>query len=129
MSKIDEMRRRREAQYAQQQRQRDVAKRQPSGERDAPPAKRPSLQVVPPLVEVAVAGDIPVEPVPPANDVKPTEVKAGRVIAPQGRSSRPADTDGKCSVCGKVKSVQNGVVVSHQKGLGKMCAGSRKPPA
>jgi hypothetical protein len=40
-----------------------------------------------------------------------------------------ADTEGKCSVCRKLKAVQGGVVVSHQKGLGKMCPGSRKPPA
>jgi hypothetical protein len=36
--------------------------------------------------------------------------------------------DGKCSECGKLKAVQSGLVVSHQKGLGKMCPGSRKAP-
>ena len=36
--------------------------------------------------------------------------------------------EGKCAECGKLKAVQNGLVVSHQKGLGKMCAGSRKEP-
>lgn len=41
-----------------------------------------------------------------------------------------ADVDqGKCAVCRKLKAVQNGLVVSHQKGLGKMCPGSRKAPA
>lgn len=41
-----------------------------------------------------------------------------------------ADADsGRCSVCGKKKAVEQGLVVSHQKGLGKMCAGSRKAPA
>ena len=41
----------------------------------------------------------------------------------------PVAAEGKCAVCRKVKAVQGGVVVSHQKGLGKMCPGSRKPPA
>jgi hypothetical protein len=38
-----------------------------------------------------------------------------------------ADT-GACSVCGKVKALQRGVIASHQKGLGTMCPGSRRPP-
>ena len=47
--------------------------------------------------------------------------------------SRPAQKaseviDGKCAECGKLKAVQSGLVVSHQKGLGKMCPGSRKAP-
>jgi hypothetical protein len=46
----------------------------------------------------------------------------------------PADVDasadtGKCSVCGKLKALQNGLIAPHQKGLGKMCIGSRRPPA
>lgn len=43
-------------------------------------------------------------------------------------ASSDAD-EGKCSVCRKLKAVQGGLVVSHQKGLGKMCPGSRKAPA
>lgn len=45
---------------------------------------------------------------------------------PSKRSSEVIE--GKCSECGKLKAVQGGLVVSHQKGLGKMCAGSRKEP-
>lgn len=41
----------------------------------------------------------------------------------------PADDEGKCSVCGKVKPLTNGLVANHQKGFGKACAGSRKEPA
>ena len=37
-------------------------------------------------------------------------------------------TEGKCPECGKTKPVQNGVMAQHQKGFGKACAGSRKPP-
>lgn len=35
----------------------------------------------------------------------------------------------RCPECGKMKPVQNGVMAMHQKGMGKMCAGSRKAPA
>lgn len=37
--------------------------------------------------------------------------------------------EGKCSVCGKVKAMKFGLLVNHQKGFGKPCAGSRKKPA
>lgn len=50
------------------------------------------------------------------------------VTSPKADDTASAD-EGKCSVCNKLKAVQNGVVVSHQKGLGKMCPGSRKAPA
>ncbi|HVV82819.1 MAG TPA: hypothetical protein VHE35_07050 [Kofleriaceae bacterium] len=36
---------------------------------------------------------------------------------------------GVCASCGKSKPLQRGVIASHQKGLGTMCPGSRKPPA
>lgn len=38
------------------------------------------------------------------------------------------DEVGTCSSCGKPKPLQRGVIANHQKGLGKMCPGSRKPP-
>ena len=37
--------------------------------------------------------------------------------------------EGSCSVCGKMRALNNGLVSNHQKGLGKMCPGSRKEPA
>lgn len=39
-----------------------------------------------------------------------------------------ADDQGKCSACGKVKPLTNGLVANHQKGFGKACPGSRKEP-
>jgi hypothetical protein len=54
-----------------------------------------------------------------------TKMRSGK--SPAG--SAAADVKGKCSACGKVRAVQNGLIVNHQKGLGKMCAGSRKKPA
>ena len=44
----------------------------------------------------------------------------------------PPETDattGKCSVCRKTLALQHdGMIGSHQKGFGKHCPGSRKPP-
>jgi hypothetical protein len=93
MSKTDELRRQREAQYAKQQRQ--------------SPAPRAEAST------------------------KPAAVAAP--AAPVSTGSRPKakseDDEGKCSVCGKVKALANGLVANHQKGFGKMCPGSRKEPA
>lgn len=83
MSKIDEMRRMREAQHG----------------KSAPTA---GAKVVPIRPEVSVIG-------------------AG--------SERTDEEQGKCAQCGKMKPLQNGLVAQHQKGLGKLCPGSRKAPA
>jgi hypothetical protein len=40
-----------------------------------------------------------------------------------------AALEGRCSVCGKLRALDRGLVMSHQKGLGKACPGSRKAPA
>jgi hypothetical protein len=40
-----------------------------------------------------------------------------------------AEIKGKCATCGKLRTLQNGLVSNHQKGLGKACPGSRKAPA
>lgn len=52
---------------------------------------------------------------------------------PKPKAAEPAAkkadvTEGKCTECGKTKPVQNGVMAQHQKGFGKACPGSRKPP-
>ena len=39
-----------------------------------------------------------------------------------------AAEEARCSGCGKLRAVSNGLIANHQKGLGKMCPGSRKPP-
>jgi hypothetical protein len=49
---------------------------------------------------------------------EPTEVAA---------EDAPTDR-GSCAVCGKTRPLQGGVVAVHQRGLGKVCAGSRKAP-
>jgi len=46
-----------------------------------------------------------------------------------GQSHAIAAVEGRCSACGKLKPLQNGLVASHQKGLGKACPGTRQRPA
>jgi hypothetical protein len=100
MGKIDEIRRQREAQIAQRQRQLRAE------------ANGPTKSIV------------QSSPTPPPN----AGSDAGR-IAPRLPSRRDAPGgEGKCSGCGKVRAIQSGVIVNHQKGLGKICAGSRKEP-
>jgi hypothetical protein len=47
-----------------------------------------------------------------------------------GRTARAAVVpESRCSGCGKVRPLKNGLIAPHQKGLGKVCVGSRKEPA
>lgn len=102
MGKIDDMRRQREEQFARDER---AARARASATPGAAPA----------TVEGAVA---------------PIEAEATLRVAPPSTKRKPvADEEGVCSVCGKVRAVQGGMIASHQKGLGKFCPGSRKPPA
>lgn len=94
MGKVDDMRRRREAQH--QARSASV---------------RPAA---------AAPADVDSEPA--------AEVDADGEGAPEGAAATEADS-GVCSGCGKVKPMQRGLIANHQKGLGKYCVGSRKPPA
>ena len=58
----------------------------------------------------------------------PARYPAGK----NGASSSPATVvgeHGKCPECERTKLLANGVMASHQKGLGKMCPGSRRKPA
>ena len=52
-----------------------------------------------------------------------------RTTTASSRGKRDEVTEARCAVCGKMKAVQNGLMVTHQKGLGKICTGSRKEPA
>jgi hypothetical protein len=62
---------------------------------------------------------------PPAPDVAAVTAEA----APAEDEAAAEATHGACAVCGKTRPLQQGLVGSHQKGLGKFCPGSRKPPA
>lgn len=67
----------------------------------------------------------------PQNGAAKPAPKGEQTQAPRA-SKKASDDDaiaGKCSVCGKSRPLSAGLVGDHQKGLGKFCAGSRKPPA
>lgn len=63
-----------------------------------------------------------------ARAAEATGKPAGKIARP-ARAGRGADEQGTCSVCGKQRPLQGGKISSHQRGFGKVCAGSRKPPA
>jgi hypothetical protein len=53
----------------------------------------------------------------------------GEALAP-AEAAAADPTVGRCTVCRKVLALQHdGAVGNHQKGLGKMCPGSRQPPS
>lgn len=126
MSKIDDMRRQREAQDARRKADERAAKpaRPASGGGDATGAK------VVPIRRAAgndnAAGHRAEAPEAEAAAEVKAEASAPRTST---RSRAGGDESGKCSSCGKVKALSGGLVTQHQKGLGKMCPGSRKAPA
>lgn len=93
MGKVDDMRRRREAQH--------------QARSASAPRVTPADEGAGPARDDAASGED--EPSPAA-------------------AATEADS-GVCSGCGKVKPMQRGLIINHQKGLGKYCVGSRKPPA
>lgn len=134
MGKADDMRRQRELRYEQDQRE-DAARRKLATAAAAPVAK-PAAEKIAPAPAAA-------EPEEPDDDVEASEAseatdgdessatprtKLGR--APRKPAGGAASEEqGICSVCKKQRQLQNGLIANHQKGLGKACAGSRKPPA
>jgi hypothetical protein len=130
VSKIDEMRRQREAQEARRKADESAAKpaRPASGAGGASGASGASGAKVVPIRRNAGNDNAAAESAPEA-----TETAAAEAKAPAARTSTKsragADESGKCAHCGKVKALSGGLVGQHQKGLGKMCPGSRKAPA
>lgn len=97
MGKIEDMRRVREQQFADNEARRARASK-----------ALPATEVVPPPAPVAQAKE-----------------KAAPIASPSARHAER----GACATCGKTKPLENGLIASHQKGFGKACPGSRKPPA
>jgi len=126
MGKADDMRRQRELRYEQDQRE-DAARRKaatasaaaaPAAGKAAPVEKKsapaaPEAEVAEP--EVAEATEAP-------------KTKLGRAPRKPAAGTAAAADRGTCSVCLKPRPLKNGLVASHQKGFGKVCTGSRKPP-
>ncbi len=117
MGKTDDLRRLREAQHAQ----RESAIRAQSGSRAAAAsvaAAAPAVASTPTAIELAIEAAVVARP----------------KVATRGRAARvakaaAADDTGTCASCHKSKPLKGGVIATHQKGLGKVCPGSRKPPA
>jgi hypothetical protein len=99
MGKIDDMRRHREALFAQRQ-----------GTAAAP------------ATDAAL-------PAPDAEADAAEAAPAPRRARRLGGGAAVASERGTCSGCGKVRPVHAGIIAVHQKGLGAVCPGSRKPPA
>ena len=129
MGKVDDMRKLREAQHEQGQRAASAKARTP-----APPPVDIKAAVAAGRVSAAAVTTPPgyVDPVEDAMVPSKAGSKASPKVAarPAGaKGGKAADETGTCSGCGKPKPMQRGMIGSHQKGLGKMCPGSRKPPA
>lgn len=69
------------------------------------------------------------EPAPTPATEEPAPVTTHRGGLRGGRPRDAVEEQGKCPACGKLRSLQGGVVSVHQKGFGKICPGSRQAPA
>jgi hypothetical protein len=118
------MRRLREERAADKQRQYDARVRAtPAAAPAAPAAVAPAAVPLPPTT--TARSPAPAEPRSNAKAPKTTTKSAKS----WSKASKQDAAEGKCSGCGKVRSLVNGMVSNHQKGFGKMCPGSRKEPA
>ncbi len=107
MSKSDEIRRMRELQHAQRERAASGGAKGPVS--SSIPASSPSQ-------DAEAVGGFPVA------------VADAPSLHTETRARGGAEEQGKCSGCGKVRALVNGLIVMHQKGLGKVCPGARKVP-
>ncbi len=156
MGKVDDMRKQRELLFAQREsaiRAREAAEDKPS----SGPVKEPAGAAIHEAPDRAAVDEAPAEATtklgkklkPSAKVARPSKIAprakseaaepakpddpddnsdASKPFAGKARKGGKADEVGTCSVCRKSKPLRNGLVLSHQKGLGKACAGSRNPP-
>jgi hypothetical protein len=136
MGKIDDLRKQREQRFAEMQRRAKAHLSSTNANGTAaPPAADPPAPPSPP--EPAQE-----RPSPALGRERVDRLQKGRLepksafkpksaLASKNTLKARADVvmTGKCRVCGKVRALQNGLLVNHQKGLGKPCTGSRKKPA
>ncbi|MEO7110424.1 MAG: hypothetical protein ABI183_08315 [Polyangiaceae bacterium] len=116
MGKLDDMRKLREKQFEEAQRAAAAAPKNGV-------AKNGIAHVAKPAAKPEADLD---KDVPEFEDLS----KPGKDSDNEPAAAKVADGEkARCSGCGKMKAVQNGLLVMHQKGMGKMCAGSRKAPA
>lgn len=67
-------------------------------------------------------------PAPKLAKVIPLRPQVEAPVEPAAREQGSAE-EGKCPQCGKVRPLIGGLVSQHQKGLNKLCPGSRQKPA
>jgi hypothetical protein len=119
MGKIDDMRKMREKQFEEAQRAAANAPKNGVAKNGVVHAPKP-----------VAATDAELDKEIPEFEDRSKPVQRGKKIADEPSTPKVADGEkARCSDCGKMKPVQNGVMAMHQKGMGKMCAGSRKPPS
>ena len=124
MGKIDDMRKMREKQVEDAQRAAATASKNGVAKNGVAHAPKP---VVTSDAELDKA--IPDFEDRSKSDDRREAAARGKKIADEPSTPKIADGDkARCAECGKMKPVQNGLMVMHQKGMGKMCAGSRKAP-
>jgi hypothetical protein len=142
MGKVDDMRRLREQRYEEDQRAAAAraAAARPSPARSASAAPAPQRSGA--EADVAAGGVALAEalaeafvprgrgPAPAAVPAPSGSGKADKASKRgKGTSAPRSDEQGACAECGKLRPLQGGMVTQHQKGFGKLCPGSRKPPA
>ncbi len=112
MGKLDDMRKMREKQFEEAQRAAATAPKNGVAKNGVAHVAKPAAK--------DFDNDIP-----ELEDLSEPEKKSD-----EPRATKIADGEkARCSGCGKMKAVQNGLIVMHQKGMGKLCVGSRKEPA
>ncbi len=121
MSKIDDMRRLREQQFAEAEKRKGKAPPV-----DAAPS-RDAAAVLPPVPRVPLVPSHEGAEPEPAQPSRPTRASAAMSKAKIAAATKTAE-QGKCPECGKMKPTSQGLLANHQKGFGKPCAGSRKKP-
>ena len=130
MGKIDDLRKQRELRFAEMQRRAKAQLSSANANGTAAPHPHPADSPVPASPE-----PVSQEKSPPAvgreraDRTKKSQLKPKSTFRSKSKPRTDVPLQGKCRVCGKIRALGNGLLVNHQKGLGKPCPGSRKKPA
>jgi len=128
MGKADDMRRQRELRYEQDQREDAARRKAATASAAAPPASAKAAPVEKKSAPAAPVAEAEAEVAEAEAATEAPKTKLGRAPRKPAAGTAAAADRGTCSVCLKPRPLKNGLVASHQKGFGKVCTGSRKPP-
>lgn len=132
MGKIDDLRKQREQRFAEMQRRAKAHVSSADANGTAAPAPhRADSPSAAPVSPEPVNEEKSSPAVGPERGGRPKKSQLRPKSSRLSKSDPRADASlqGKCRACGKVKALANGLLVNHQKGLGKPCPGSRKKPS